>query len=242
MTKTEFLNSLEHALKHNGIPDAADVVNEYEQHFLFKLADGYTEEEVAAKLGDPLALAAQFCTPAVKSGCGRKCLTVIGLCFSDLFAACFFLLLLAWELVMIALPVSCVFCAVLLLSGVNLPSSVIPYIPYWCGAVFSLTLLALATLSAVGFVYFSSFFRQLFRSYKRFHYNAFAATAGKPVLPPQAVHPRFSPKTARRLRSVALLAVVLLAFCFFLSMAAAMLSSRSLEFWHTWGWFGYPAA
>lgn len=36
------------------------MAEEYEQHFVFKLADGYSEEEIAAKLGDPTALAAQF--------------------------------------------------------------------------------------------------------------------------------------------------------------------------------------
>ena len=39
---------------------AADVVEEYQQHFSFKLADGYSEEEIAARLGDPVALAAQL--------------------------------------------------------------------------------------------------------------------------------------------------------------------------------------
>ena len=39
---------------------AADVVEEYQQHVSFKLADGYSEEEIAARLGDPVALAAQL--------------------------------------------------------------------------------------------------------------------------------------------------------------------------------------
>lgn len=36
------------------------MLEEYEQHFAFKLADGYSEEEIAARLGSPAELAAQF--------------------------------------------------------------------------------------------------------------------------------------------------------------------------------------
>ena len=60
MTKHEFMAKLTDELKKRNIEDAADVAEEYEQHFVFKLADGYSEEEIAAKLGDPTALAAQF--------------------------------------------------------------------------------------------------------------------------------------------------------------------------------------
>lgn len=57
-----------------------------------KLADGYTEEEIAAKLGDPAALAAQFAPTetASRPGSGRRVLTGIGLGFADLFAGLFF--------------------------------------------------------------------------------------------------------------------------------------------------------
>ena len=51
MTKSEFMTRLEHELRKRNVVDAADVMEEYEQHFAFKLADGYSEEEIAAKLG-----------------------------------------------------------------------------------------------------------------------------------------------------------------------------------------------
>ena len=52
-TKSEFMTRLEHELRRRNVADAADVMEEYEQHFAFKLADGYSEEEIAAKLGTP---------------------------------------------------------------------------------------------------------------------------------------------------------------------------------------------
>lgn len=60
MTKNEFLASFQNELQKRHIPDWEDVVSEYEQHFALKQADGFSEEEIAAKLGAPAELAAQF--------------------------------------------------------------------------------------------------------------------------------------------------------------------------------------
>lgn len=56
--KTEFLTRLNDELNRRNVADAADIVEEYAQHFDLKLADGYFEEEIAARLGDPAMLAA----------------------------------------------------------------------------------------------------------------------------------------------------------------------------------------
>ena len=66
MTKLEFMTQLERALKKHGAADCEDIMEEYEQHFAFKLADGYSEEEIAAKLGAPEELAQQFAPAAQK--------------------------------------------------------------------------------------------------------------------------------------------------------------------------------
>lgn len=60
MTKLDYMAQLAQELKRRGVADADDVLEEYEQHFAFKLSDGYSEEEIAAKLGSPKELAAQF--------------------------------------------------------------------------------------------------------------------------------------------------------------------------------------
>ena len=73
MTKLDFMAQLEQELKRRGVADADDVLEEYEQHFAFKLSDGYSEEEIAAKLGSPKELAAQFDpAPQKKSGASRE--------------------------------------------------------------------------------------------------------------------------------------------------------------------------
>ena len=52
-----------------------------------------------------------------------------------------------------------------------------------------------------------------------------------------ACRPQFAPKTNRRLRTAALLALALFVACFVLGYIACSLSAGSLEFWHVWDWF-----
>ncbi|HAB00569.1 MAG TPA: hypothetical protein DCE08_03605 [Ruminococcaceae bacterium] len=79
--------------------------------------------------------------------------------------------------------------------------------------------------------------RQTFRAYKRFHQNALAPGRGAAALPALSVIPSFSPERKRRLRTVALVSLVLFALCFVLSYIVCTIVAGSLEFWHVWGWF-----
>jgi hypothetical protein len=116
MTRNEFLSMLADELKKNRITDIDDIVSEYEQHFAFKMADGFSEEEIAAKLGNPDVLASQFESAGeVRKRGGRKAATIIGLCaLVDIFAGAFFILLMAWEVIMAAFSrLQCGYCSML---------------------------------------------------------------------------------------------------------------------------------
>lgn len=239
MNKREYLAQLERELKRNHVPDAGEILNEYAQHFAFKLADGYSEEEISARLGEPAALAAQFDGPSAPPKAGNKPLAAFGLCFVDLLAVCLFLTLLAWSLAMGAAALGCGALGLWLLFGGN-PEGLVP-MPGGCGAAFGLSAVALALLWGVGCVYFYRFLGQLCRAYGRFHHNALAAAGGEPVLPSLPLHPRFSPKASRRMRKLALLALAIFALCGALGMALSMFYAGAIEFWHAWGWFGYSA-
>ena len=192
MKKTEFLARLDQELQRRNVADAADILEEYAQHFDLKLADGYSEEEIAARIGDPAMLAAAALS----------------------FAAA----------------------AVCLLGGLNV-YGLLPAVPYWCGAVLGLSLLALTVLFAVGCVYYGAFLRQMIRSFGRFQHNALAGASGEAVLPSLPIAPQFSAKARRRLRTTALVSLALFAACFVLAFVVCALSAGSFQFWHVWGWF-----
>ncbi|MGI6527413.1 MAG: DUF1700 domain-containing protein [Caldicoprobacterales bacterium] len=239
MTRNEFLSMLADELKKNRITDIDDIVSEYEQHFAFKMADGFSEEEIAAKLGKPDVLASQFESAGeVRKRGGRKAATIMGLCIVDIFAGAFFILLMAWEVIMAVFSLCNAVIAVCLFSGIS-PWSLIPTIPSWPGIVFGLSLASLSVLSAAGCIYFAAFIRQLMRSYSRFHQNTIAAASGSALLPSLAINPRLPAKTNRRIRSVALISLAMFTAFFVLGMIISMIMSGTLEFWHAWGWFGY---
>ena len=60
MTRETYISELTRLLKKQNTPDIEDIVAEYDAHFAYKTADGFTEEEVAAKLGSPAQIAEQF--------------------------------------------------------------------------------------------------------------------------------------------------------------------------------------
>ena len=184
MTKNEFLSELAFELKKTNIADIEDIISEYEQHFAYKTADGFSEEEIAAKLGTPSVLASQF-----ESGGGGKRygapkpVTMAGLYIADFFTGVFFILLTAWEIVFAAFSVSCAAVAVCLFTGIG-PRTVIPFMPFPSGLLFGFALVALFVLSAVGCVLFRfvsppahTRLRTLPAEYK-------AAASGSAVLPP----------------------------------------------------------
>lgn len=237
MTRNKFLSKLTDELKKTNITDVDEIVSEYEDHFAFKMADGFSEEEITIKLGNPVALAAQFERRTdTEYFHGKKATTVFGLVFADIFAGMIFILLSAWEAIMAVFALSSATVAVCLFGGLNI-YALIPPIPYWCGAVFGLSFAALAVLTATGCVYFAAFVRQLMRSYGRFHHNAIAAASGKAVLPSLAVYPKLLAKMNRRIRLITLISLTVFAVSFVLGMIVSMLSSGALGFWHAWGWF-----
>ena len=148
------------------------------------------------------------------------------------------MLLLAFGAVQAACALSFGLTGVCLIGNLGrLPSVSLPPMPYWCGAIPGLSLLALCVLSVIGCVWYFSFCRQLFRSYGRFHWNTLAQSRGGAVLPALPIVPQFAPKTKRQLRTAALVSLLLFAVCFVLGYAACALSAGSFQFWHVWGWF-----
>lgn len=98
MMRNEFVTQLTAELHKRNVA-AADAVEEYQQHFAFKLADGYSEEEIAARLGDPVALAAQFGEAEAGEKRHSAVLTQLWLVWADLFFGAFAVLLLSFGVV-----------------------------------------------------------------------------------------------------------------------------------------------
>jgi len=238
MTKQEYLNELKAELNKNVVADAEDILGEYEQHFLFKLADGFSEEEIAARLGAPAQIAAQYAgIPGEKKAKGGKkfflvlWLTIIGIFEVMLYGAFLWFIgaLFCASLVPAALGVE-------LIAGLNY-LNILPPMPYGGAIVFGITLLAASVMLLVFAIYCFAYLRQMVRVSLRWRKNMMSGEA----LPRLPMSPQFKPKTRRVLRSILLWAVLIFAIGFVAGYAILTIYTHSFGFWHALGWFGYPA-
>jgi len=233
MTRNEFLDQLKAELKKNNVTDMKDILTEYEQHFAFKLADGYSEEEIAAKLGQPKTIAAQFENDVSgKSTKGGKVFLKIGLGFMAVVEALFYLVFLAWDIVLAGAAVAFASIGVCLIGNFNV-AGLIPFMPYLCSLIFGVSMLGLAAIFACAAFYCFVFLKQMIRASLRWHKNL-TTESGLPLLP---WSPQFEPKTRRKLRTVMLWAIIVFGVFFVLAFTVLSLEAGTMGFWHHWNWF-----
>lgn len=238
MTKLEYLNELKAELNKNAVVDAEEILSEYEQHFLFKLADGFTEEEIAVKLGSAAQIAAQFAgiSGERKIKGGKKFFLVLWLIIIGVFEAmlygaffCFVLALFCGSLVPAVLGVE-------LIMGLNY-MNILPPMPYAGAVIFGITLLSVSVILVIFAIYCLAYLRQMVRASLRWRKNLLSAEA-LPLLP---LNPQFKPKMRRALRTILLWAVLIYAIGFVVGYAFLSYYTQAWEFWHALGWFGYVA-
>jgi len=235
MTKNEFLAALAKALKGKRIGDVADVLSEYEQHFALKIADGYGEEEIAARLEKPEILAEQFAQAedGEKKRAG-KVFVGLGVCFLSIFVVAFLVALFAWVAVMGAFALASMGLGACLLSAKD-PLGIIPAMPYAGSLIMGISSIALSVLGGIGTAYSYLYARQLGRAYFRWGRNK--VDAGRRAYPSLPLYPQLNAIFRRRLRGAALISLAAFGVSFIVGYAVLAGSAGSLGFWHVWHWF-----
>lgn len=217
--------------------DADDIVEEYEQHFAFKLADGYSEEEISATLGDPKSIAVQYVSVPAEKKEEKKFAAIIRLGVIDFFFGIFCVVLYALEAAIGAVSVAFGALGICLLAYLRrFEFFAVPEIPYYCSVIISITCMAFAVLSAMGAIYFFDVIRRTMRSFSRFHGNKLGHEED---LRSADARRQLSAEKKRTLGRIAVISAVVFVIGFAAGFIACMVSSGSFEFWHTWGWFYY---
>lgn len=236
MKKDVFIDLLKKNLISNKVTEIDDVIFEYIEHFNYKLEDGYSEEEISKKLGDPVFLASQYIESNEIIESKTRVLNIIGLISLDMIVPSFFIIFISWIIVLFAFSITSLTISVSLFTNINI-YSLIPYLPYWSGAVLGITFVSLFILSLAGTYYNYLYLKQLYKSYLRFHRNVTASLKNKPTLPSLPIHPQLSKKTTRKLRSIVLFSLNAFAISFILGYLVISFTAKSFEFWHVYNWF-----
>lgn len=241
MNKQDYLSRLNKALKLKNVDEIEEIVAEYEEHFIQKKADGYTEEEIAAKIGSPEEIASQFASikeSGTEPRTGKvvwKTGLVFSLLFTDLFAGIFLIVMYAWVFILGIFSLSSAALSLTMLFRPVMPEGFlfIPYIPYFGAALLGITLIALGVLVAVLTAYSGMLTNQLGRVYVRWRKNTLTGEK----YPPLSINPVMQDSSRRRLRNLALITLIIFGVSFVTGYIVLTASAGALEFWHVWNWF-----
>ena len=234
MNKKQYLAALEAALRARRVADVEEVLQDYEAHFTRKALDGYAEEEVSRRLGNPDEVAEDFTlfTPETKKNCGTRGWIRLGLCFADIGALVWLIVLVIGSATLLAAALGLLAFGVYLAAG----GSTLPWVPTMPAAgriLMGCTFAALGVLTATGEIWFLAFARQTIRAYGRWHGNRWY---GRHELPLPVV-PQFVGRARRYLRRAALLSAVGALVLFIAAYIVMSIQARALGFWHVWHWF-----
>ena len=237
MNKQAYLIELEGLLSEKDVNDVDEIIAEYDEHFSRKLADGFSEEEIAKRLGSPKDVAAQFASEKTGGGKSRGAKAVItaGLVFVDIAVVSLFIALYAWVIAIGASAVACVIGGVAALLEPVLPGwlTSIPHMPYFGQALLSVAMVGLGILFWIATMYCATFTARIVKAYFRWHSNLLKDEKRPPVV----LYPMFSEQRRRRYRSMLLVSFAVFGVAIVIGYIVLAVSARALEFWHVWNWF-----
>ena len=246
MNRQEYLSALEKALVTAGVREYTDIMEEYSEHFNRKTADGYGEEEIAARLAPPQEIAGQYReigkNGSIRSGgTATNAVLTIGVVFLDIIVIpiiiMFFVCIFAFGIFTFSCVIAGILCIIFGQSvGIgDVQVLTIPPMPYISALLIGITLLALAFIAAVGTENCRLYVAQMVRKYARWHKNVLGKSRG--IDPPLPLHPWITAKKRKVMRSIALVSLVIFTIGLVSGFMSMVFAARSVEPWHVWHWF-----
>lgn len=229
MNKEKYLSVLRKELHSNRVEDIEEIIAEYEDHFAHKTADGYSEEEIAARLEKPEIIAKQFVIDSDKPQ-GANFLTKTSIVLLDIVMGMIDAMLYAFIL---ALGVSAVaLCVGGIYMWISGGLSVAP-MPVIARVLLGISGIALSVLTGAGTIYYALFVTQLNKAYLHWHKNMMTGH----ISPAFPTTPKLAGKMKRRLRSVTFISLLVCIVFFVIGYIYMAISAGALGFWHVWHWF-----
>jgi len=232
MNRTKFINDLKKELKNNNVSEIEEILEDYEQHFNFKIEEGKTEEEIIRKLSKPSEIAKEYASNSKKTNNGQKGLIIAGLSFFNLFAFCFYVLMFATVLVVGALSIASLATGVCLITTLNI-ANLIPSMPYLCAFALGISFLGLSALSAIGTIYMYLYVKQWLKIYFRWCKNLL----NNNIYPTLSAHPKISKKLSSNFKLICMIGLITFVSAFCIGYLAMILYTGNFEPWHIWNWF-----
>ncbi|MGI5907208.1 MAG: DUF1700 domain-containing protein [Christensenellales bacterium] len=234
MNKEQYLGALRKALCAKRVEDIDEIISEYDEHFARKLSDGYSEEEIAARLEKPEIIAGQFVIEPGDDPHKRRGANVFiktGVIFLDIILVVLDAVLYAFIAVLGAIAAGLAAAGVCVAAGGGFFP--MPVMPAAARVLVGVSALGLSGLVAVGTIYYALFVTQVNRAYFRWHRGVLTGRIG----PPPSAAPRLGGKLKRRLRNFALVSLLVFIAAIVAAFVLMNITAGAFEFWHVWHWF-----
>ncbi len=235
MNKKEFLDTLKKELKNNNILDEDelnDILLQYEEHFYYKLEEGYSEEEITKKLASPIDIAKEYIRPSKQINKYEKATKIFGITMLSIPVLFIYVFMLASVIVVGAFSVVSLTTGFCLMTSLNI-ANLIPSIPYLPSLVLGIACFGLAILSATGTIYLALYVKQWTKVYLRWCKNVILNN----IYPSISKHPKLSKKFASKIKLISVIGLVVFVGAFIVGYFIMCLMAKSLEPWHIWNWF-----
>lgn len=232
MNREKYLSTLRKELHSNKVEDIDEIIAEYEEHFAYKIIDGYSEEEIAAKLEKPEIIAKQFVLDTDKPK-GANVFTKTGVVLLDAVMLMIDAMLYPFVIALGATAIGLFAAGIYVLIGGGIAIAPIPAMPVIGRMLIGISILALSVMTGVGTIYYTLFINQLNKAY--FHWHKKVMTGR--ISPAYSTTPKLAGKLKRRLRSVTLISLLVFVVAFVVSYMFMAISAGAFEYWHVWHWF-----
>lgn len=232
MNKQEFMLILNDELVKNKVNDREDIIADFNEHFICKLEEGKTEEEVIQKIGNPVEIASDYKNYESDSIKDQNKIIKIGLYFSDSFT--YFTLFMVWLCIFVLglMSISFFVMSGLLITTLNI-SDLIPSMPYISSLLFGLSVLGLAVLTLIGTIFLVLYANHWHKTYRRWRKNAINGH----IFPSMSIHPNPSKRFTTKLKLLNIFSAVVFLAMFTVGFVVSTIIAESIEFWHVWEWF-----
>lgn len=233
MTKNQFLDELKKELLKNHVAEVEDILSEYADHFSYKEDEGFTEEEIAAKLAAPKEIASDYVEAGDASAKSEgKGLKIFGVTMMSI--PLFMIYILMWGSVVVlgAFSVATLAAGFCLITRLNI-AGLVPSMPYLPALITGISLFGLSLLSAVGTVYMFLYVKQWGKAYVRYCGNLINGTH----YPSVSKHPKISKRTSAKLKMLAIIGLVSFVSMLVVGYLVMCAYAGSAAPWHEWKWF-----
>ena len=205
---------------------------QYEEHFYYKLEEGYSEEEISKKLSSPIEIVKEYLRPAKSVNKYEKGTKIFGVTMLTIPVIFIYFFMLASVVALGAFSVVSAVTGFCLITTLNI-ANLIPSIPYFPSLVLGIACFGLATLSATGTIYLALYVKQWTKVYVRWCKNIVLSYA----YPSISKHPKMSKKFSNKLKLISIIGLIVFIGAFIIGYFIMCIMAQNFEPWHVWNWF-----